>query len=267
MIWRLKTIGNKNWANILSEKFDHPAIVFWRAIELNHLSEALKKYELNCPILDLGCAEGNIAGILFKNKRLIGLDNCWDLIKKNSNHQVYKALVLADGCAFPFKNETVESIFSNCVIEHIPDLNGLLNEISRILNKRGIFIFTVPSHKFADFLSLSIIFDKLRLKNLSKWYKLERNRLLNHFHCYDHNSWRKILNEKGLNLIEYRYYIKKKETFIWDALAIGERILKFIWPLNYLLTKINKSIINRFNLNYDNAPKIGSALLLVAKKG
>ena len=181
------------WLELLKEKFEHPAIVLWRAVELRHIEEFLKKYELPVPILDLGCAEGKIADALFNNNELIGLDNCWELLSQNKNRDIYKALILADGCRMPFKSGAFGSVFSNCVIEHIPDIGSLLGEVSRILKEKSIFIFTVPSNKFADFLFFSKVFNNLGLKRLAQWYGRKRNKQLNHFHCYDHNRWKQIL--------------------------------------------------------------------------
>lgn len=262
----LVKVENKDWLGILLREFDHPAIVLWRAVELRYIEKMLNTNPLKDPMLDLGCAEGKIAAILFNGRKLIGIDNCWELLRHNKKTDVYRALVLADACRMPYRDNTFLSVFSNCVIEHIPDIDCLLDEVRRVLRDKGDFFFTVPSHKFADSLFFSVIFNKLGLKGLSEWYKTKRNRLLHHFHCYDHNRWKNILSQNGFTLINYSYYMTEKATFIWDFLAAAVFILKAVWPLNYLLPKIKKRLAAYLKVYYDADSAVGSGLLLVAQK-
>lgn len=259
--------SEKDWFSIVGSQFEHPAIILWRAVELRHIGEALKECPLREPVLDIGCAEGKISGLLFGDKRLNGLDNCWGLLRQNRKSDIYRTLILADACYLPYKNDAFSSIFSNCVIEHIPDLDRVLSEAARVLKDKGIFLFSVPSDKFRDFLFFAVIFEKLRLKKLSFWYKRKRNLLLNHFHCYDHLRWKEILKAKGLNLLKYDYYMTKEAVFLWDLLAFLALILKFAWPFNCLLPGINKWLIGYFKKYYNKDAGIGGALILVAQKG
>ena len=259
--------ANRNdWLEAVNNEFEHPAIALWRAVELRHIHNALKALPLKEPILDLGCAEGKIAGILFNGQKLIGLDNCWELLSQNHRPQTYKALILADACKMPYKERVFSSVFSNCVIEHIHDLKGVLSETERVLKEQGLLIFTVPSHKFADFLFFSIVFDKIGLKKLSRWYGRKRNQLLNHFHCYDHMQWRQILEESGFNLLSYDYYMSKEATFAWDFLAILVFISRYILPIKKLRAGIN-SLLGRYSVKYYHTDTdIGGGLLIIAKK-
>ncbi|TRZ96077.1 class I SAM-dependent methyltransferase [bacterium] len=256
----------KNWPDILKKDFDHPAIVLWRAIELRAIEQVIGKTFLKEPVLDLGCAEGKIGEVLFKGKRLIGLDNCWELLSQNQKSGTYTGLVLSDACQMPYKNEVFGSIFSNCVIEHIPNIDRVLDEASRVLNTGGTLLFSVPSQKFADFLFFSIIFDNLRLKTFSGWYKKKRNRMLNHYHCYDHKHWKEILEKKGFDLTGYKYYMTRKVTFVWDFLAFLWFGLKFIKPLSSLLPKVSRRLVGSLNKYYLMDSGIGSGLVLMAKK-
>lgn len=261
----MNTTQEKNWLEIVKTRFEHPAIVLWRAVELKHIASILNRYVLDEPVLDLGCAEGNIADILFPGRKIFGLDNCWELLSKNKN-RVYQGLVLADACHMPYKNQTFSSIFSNCVIEHIPDLDTLLNEVARILKESGVFFFTVPSHRFADFLFFSALFENLGLKGLAGWYKLKRNKQLSHFHCYGHERWRSILEGKGLKLVEYRYYMPIEATSFWDYTAAVNFLFRAILPLRVFLPQVNKRFANRLNKYYNMDSQQGSGLLIVARK-
>jgi len=258
---------NKNWLDIVKKEFDHPSIVLWRAVELRQIEGLLNKYTMEKPILDLGCAEGKIASLFFKGKSVVGLDNCWELIKENKKTDTYNAMVMADACVMPYKNKVFGSIFSNCVIEHIPDISKVLKESSRVIRDRGIIIFTVPSHKFGDFLFFSALFNALGFKHLANWYKAKRNKLLNHFHCYDHNRWREILGQNGFRLVEYKYYLPRRATCYWDLMAAIAIIVKHIWPLSCFGRGINNWFSNRLDLYYNMQSQDGSGLLILAEKG
>ena len=64
-------------------EFDHPATVLWRTIELIALNKVMNAIPFRNPVLDLGCAEGKIAEIVFRDRKVIGLDNCWKLLSQN----------------------------------------------------------------------------------------------------------------------------------------------------------------------------------------
>lgn len=257
----------RDWLDIIQDEFEHPAIVLWRAAELKYIEEALNKHNLGNLVLDLGCAEGKIASLLFKRRSLVGLDNTWQLLKQNKKMDSYKALILADGCRMPYKDAVFSGVFSNCVMEHIPDIDGVLSEGSRVLKNSGIFLFTVPSHKFGDYLFFSTIFQKIGLRSFACFYKSMRNKMLNHFHCYDHNKWKNLLEKKGLKLIEWKYYMTKKATFVWDFLAVFIFIVKSLPILKYLMPKTSKSLNNFMRKYYAMNEDTGSGLLLVAQKG
>lgn len=256
----------RDWIAILKKEFDHPAIVLWRAIELRYIEDFFNRHKLSSPVLDLGCAEGKIADVLFKNNKLIGLDNCWELLSQNKKEDIYKALILADGCRMPFKNSVFGGVFSNCVIEHIPDMDSILSEVSRVLREKEIFLFSAPSNKFSDFLFFTQVFNKLRLKRLAQWYGRKRNKQLNHFHCYDHDAWRRLLKEKGLKMLEYRYYMAEKQVSAFDFLSALVVVLRSVWPLCYLIPKLNNWLAGYMRKSYDIDSQTGGALLIAAQK-
>jgi len=255
-----------DWINEVKNEFDHPATVLWRAIELKHIEEVLNRYNLTEPILDLGCAEGKVATLLFKGRGLLGLDNCWDLIRQNQKTATYRALVLADACKMPFKNGSFNCIFSNCVIEHIQDLYALISEVVRVLKSGGLFIFTVPSNKFGQFLFFHVLFKKLGLNSLAGWYSKKRNSQLSHFHCYGHDVWQEKLKGKGLRLIEHVYYMPKKAVMLWDFLAAAFFIVDKIQPFSILEKKFTLRLRSIFEKYMHQDCSLGGGLLIVAAK-
>lgn len=264
----MKENKDKDWIDILKEEFGHPATILWRAVEAAHLEEAIQKFAPRGPILDLGCAEGKIGDVLFKGKQIYGLDNCWELLSQNNRIDTYRQLILADACDMPFKDRTFSCVFSNSVIEHIPDLDALLEGVKSILNDRGLFIFTVPSNKFGEYLFFSALFANLKLNTLAEKYKNLRNKWLNHFHCYGHNTWGQRLQQNNLKMVGYSYYIQRKEAMFWDFLAAT------VFIMNKLkLGKLIKGLKIIFLQHIKRAARMGTAkndsgagLLIIAEK-
>jgi SAM-dependent methyltransferase len=264
----LKEEKGKDWLEVIREQFDHPATILWRAIEVAHFEEAIGKFEPGGLILDLGCAEGKIGGILFNDRRIYGLDNCWELLSQNKRADTYRTLILADACKMPLKDKTFGCVFSNSVIEHIPDLDSLLSAVKNILKDRGLFIFTVPSDKFGEYLFFSAVFSNLRLNSLAEKYINLRNKRLNHFHCYDHNIWKQRLEQNNLKIIGYSYYISKKAAMAWDFLAAIAFIMnklklhKLIEYLNTVSLQHLRRIVRLDSARNDS----GAGLLIIAEK-
>lgn len=235
-------LKNKDWLNEVGREFSHPAVVLWRSIELKTITESIGEGFILTPILDLGCGEGKIAKILFgKGVIDVGLDNEPEIVKTAKQSRVYKKVVLGDARNLPFKGKSFSTVFSNCVIEHIPGKIKVLREVKRVLKKNGIFIFTVPSKMFSEYLFFYNLFEAIGLKWLAKKYSQKRNQLLNHYHCENHQAWKNSLRSVGLTLAYHRYYLSKKTIMGWDFIAAVTLILDKL-----LIGKIFVNVCDRF---------------------
>lgn len=263
-----KDISESDIFKNLEKSFTHPAIVLFRERELREINKYNNSYPLSKDnrILDLGCGEGYIGNMLL-NKIDVGLDISPDEAAKAKDLPSYKNVTVADIKNLPFKNVTFNVIFSNSVIEHIKGIENILNEAARVLKDTGIFIFTVPSHKFSDYLYFSSIFRKtgLSIFGLDKLYIKARNAQLNHFNLFDDAKWQQLLDKSSLKITYKRYYLSYNDIYEWDKMSILLRITKRIPFLHrHLEEKFHKKVISL--LSKEEKLSLGAGLLIVAEK-
>lgn len=214
--------------DILWKNYSHPCIVLFRSIELKALYEQLKEVTLRQPSLDLGCGDGKIAQLIFDEQFTYGVDNGEaDDVEIAIKNKVYKKVLIESAEKMSLPDSSVDFVFSNSVIEHIPGNEAVLSEVARILKKNGDFVFTSPSNLFTDYLYMPSLLKKLGLGFLGNQYCKKRNQMLNHFHIYSHVTWEKKLKKHGLKLVKHAYYIPKPTLYLWDKMAFLIYIARF----------------------------------------
>lgn len=237
----------KNFVSV----YTHPSAILFRAVELRTIHEALEGVNFSHPSLDLGCGDGKIAEIIFDEHFTYGVDNgeAKD-VQEAIDSKRYQQIFLESAEKMSLPNNSVNFVFSNCVIEHIPNNEAVLSETSRILNKGGSFVFTVPSNNFPDYLFLTNKFASWGLGFLSRFYKYRRNKMLNQFHCYSIADWQEKLSKHGFKIVKHKYYMSKNALMFWDKMALQIFFKKILWP-NYE-KKALKKYWNKLNDVADN---------------
>lgn len=107
-------------------------------------------------ILDQGCGVGQYALTCYKYgyESAVGVDFSKKLIKeakKNSKKLGYQIkFIVGDIRKMPFEKNTFDIIISGGIIEHVPESEKTISEISRVLKKEGYLLIHVP-HKISIF--------------------------------------------------------------------------------------------------------------------
>ncbi len=186
----------------LKDMAPHRAIL--RAVECRFMGQVV----FQRPVLDIGCGDGHFASIAYGDLPIdVGIDvMARDLPEAARRHGTYRRVMFASATSLPFADASFGTVISNCVIEHIPDNDAVLREISRVLRPGGTFATTLPSEHFAEYLLGTSVLQALHLRRLSREYGEFFNRISNHFHLYDPQEWRARLHRVGLTVQEQRYY-------------------------------------------------------------
>ncbi len=156
--------------------------------------------QLDEPILDLGCGDGNFASTTFGKQLTVGVDPWFHPLRESGGKQVYRLPVCATGDRLPFPNDYFSSIISNSVLEHIEGIQPVLDEIGRVIKPQGNFVFCVPNSQFSMNLSVARFFSRARLRNVSEKYQSIFNKISRHKHCDPPAVWKSRLSQAGFGL-------------------------------------------------------------------
>lgn len=161
------------------------------------------------PILDLGCGDGHFAQACPPHPPFVGIDPWWGPLVEAHGRTAYSFVAQASGAAMPFQSEYFNTVVSNSVLEHIPDLDPVMAEVARVLQPGGRFVFCVPSDYFLAFLSISRGLRRVGLRSLAQSYEAFFNRISRHHHCDDPVTWQGRLDAAGLKLARHWYYFSQ----------------------------------------------------------
>lgn len=171
------------------------------------------------PILDIGCGDGNFAQLALPGRRITaGIDPWWRPLNKAVKAGNYELPIQALGDNLPFPDNYFASGFSNSVLEHIPDIQPVLNEIGRVLQPGAPFLITTISHYFTEFLGGGEFFDRLGLNRMAARYRDFFNRIARHAHTDSPETWANRLAEAGFTIERWQYYFSREAL---HALEIG----------------------------------------------
>lgn len=102
-------------------------------LKISNIKELIPKNGLG---IDIGSGDGVVNEFIQTN--FISLDLSHELLKLNSN----KNKIVGSAMNLPFEKESFDFALSFTVFQDLPDPIKAIDEVKRILKKRGIFILT-----------------------------------------------------------------------------------------------------------------------------
>jgi ubiquinone/menaquinone biosynthesis C-methylase UbiE len=204
------------------------AMAFWRSLECHRFS----KEKLDHPVLDVGCGDGFLARVAFGQQLEAGIDLDKGEVGRAIASKSYKKTICASATEIPFKDKSFKTVISNCVLEHIPDIDGALSEIHRVLKPKGRLMITVPSECFSNNSYFRGLLEKLGLSKLGKVYIDSLNKTFKHYHVDDAETWKKRLKKAGLKMEKVDYIVPLNTFHVyerWMILAFPSKIWKALF--------------------------------------
>ena len=192
-----------------------PATAFWRGIEIDVLAQADIPDGLG---LDLGCGDGILTDILFRQMRrkprLVGIDPDPLETSAAGKYDFYERIHTVGGDKIPEPDGTFDYVISNSVLEHIPDLEPVIQEVSRVLKPDGRFYFTVPCPRFHDNLAGSILPWGKRTS-----YLAQLDERLAHFNYLTGEDWQSLCTRHAMKVDFVTGYLGQSATRRWETLS------------------------------------------------
>ncbi|MCC6607721.1 MAG: glycosyltransferase family 39 protein [Anaerolineae bacterium] len=224
------------------------------------------------PTLDVGCGDGHFSQMVFNRTLDAGIDPWWNPLKKAQHSGMYDLALQAMGDRLPFADDHFASAFSNSVLEHIPDIQPVLNETSRVLQMNGRFLITMPSHNFTHYLGGAEFLQRLGLDGLAESYQRFFNQISRHAHTDSVEVWAERLAQAGFGIERWQYYFSKEalHALEWGHVqGLPSAIMHALtghWivaPWRSSLRRVEQWLRPFYNEPF---PEDGTYLLIVARK-
>jgi len=186
--------------------------------------------ELPSPALDLGCGDGHFASLAFPRRLEVGLDPWPGPLREARARDVYIETVESEASSIPYPDGYFSSAVSNSVLEHIPELEPVLAELSRVLKPGAPFVFCVPNQRFLPTLSIARALDRLHINSLARLYRRFFDRISRHQHCDDHSTWQQRLAAHGFEVLtSWDYFSPRAQAVLEWGHYFGLPSLVFHW--------------------------------------
>jgi SAM-dependent methyltransferase len=244
----------------------HRALI--RVLENRHFAEL----SLEHPVLDIGCGDGHYAAVAFPDGIDVGIDVTEEIVAEARRNGPYVRVEAASGTELPYPDAAFRTVVSNCVIEHIPDIEAVVREVSRVLTPGGRFIFSVPNDGFTDMLFTVRALKRIGLGGLAATYGRWWNRHAVHFHLDAPETWRERLARYGLIVDRQTPYMSLAATRTFELshyYAIPSIIWhKFTGRWSLRPGAVQSSPAYRWLKPYaeETTPSVGSCTFFVARK-
>lgn len=171
------------------------------------------------PVLDIGCGDGIFAKVVFGEKIDTGIDPDPRELVRARALDAYDELIQCKGEAIDKSSGSYNTIFSNSVLEHIPEIEPVFHEAHRLLAAGGKFYVTVPSHHFDEYSVLNQALCAVGLRGLAGRYRSFFNKFWRHYHCYTPEGWAALARRTGFAVSEVHSYGTKSICLLNDFLA------------------------------------------------
>lgn len=232
--------------------------------------ELFSHYVYERPMLDVGCGEGIFVNALFDVPIDAGIDVEQRNVEKARQLNSYKEVYCAPAEKLPFNDSHFKTVISNCVLEHVQDIDKALCEIHRVLVPGGRAYLSVATPLFSEAMSATdIIFNKFGIK-IKAGIKL-MDYLFRHNRTLYLNEWKKKIVRAGFIIREIHPYLSAQLLNLMGFFLVFS-VDSFIWKKTInrwsLFPQLNrpKAVMNFVRRCYDKESKENGCIFFVVSK-
>lgn len=180
---------------------------------------AVRKYDLEQPMLDIGCGDGLFARLAYPGKQQIwGIDINPTEIRRAQATSAYSTLVCGSITDVHLPEGFFRSAVANCSLEHVPALDEALLNIRRALAPGARFISIVPTPTWTKLLAVPEALRAAGLPTLARAYGEGLDRVFKHIHLYDADEWTRRLANAGFDVISVETLTSRRSSWMFDVL-------------------------------------------------
>lgn len=168
------------------------------------------------PVLDVGVGDGHFAAAALGRGLDVGIDVDRATLPEAKRRGIYHHLLDASAMQMPFASGAFATVISNCVIEHVPDLNATLSEMYRVLHPGGTLLLTVPTDQLERNLPVPNVMRSVGLLGPAERYTAWFRKVQVHFHLLSRQDWVAVLQRAGFEVTQTRGYMSARATRFFE---------------------------------------------------
>jgi len=208
-------------------------------------------------IIDIGCGPGNSTMLLaskWPESKILGLDNSSIMIDQAKQDYPNQEWILADAFSYEF-DDKFDIIFSNAVIQWIPNHEQLIKKFYIMLSNEGVLAVQVPL--FWE-MRLGILIDKVALDPRWSVFTGDVSQIFTiHDHSFYYNQLSKHFKSIEMWQTDYVHIMDSQESILDMIRSTGLK--------PYLMRISNEEIKKKFELEVLKKIKIAYPLQEDAK--
>jgi ubiquinone/menaquinone biosynthesis C-methylase UbiE len=224
-------LSNENLPESYFEHLLFPVSNFWSSYFEDKLN--LLKPVNRGVMLDVCCGTGTLCLNVMPKlgfKKCIAIDNsevAIELLRERVKSDQNIEVVKQDITKTSFESNSIDAVYGNSFLHHIPDNYRFLSEVFRVLNKQGVMVLTGEPTIGAPFLENSFMMTIIKvlvfLRLKKKWTFLHETPVTDIW-LYEEDSLRKMLTEIGFTDITIQSFGFLVPLLNWPTALVLQKL-------------------------------------------
>jgi len=249
-----------------------PSLSLWRTWE----HAAYQGYLLPEPVLDVGCGDGRWFQFVWPQiEAVYGLDIAPGVAETARLSGVYREVYVSPADRVSVEANSFASVFANCSLEHMDNLDAVLNNIYRFLRVGGVFLFSVVTDKFLEWATLPLLAGLMGYGEVAD--QIQANFLSCHHlvSALSVEEWCNALEEAGFEVLEYTAIVPEMTSrlflfldTLWHLKTETGEVGDLLYPYLQTLPNFPAAFggILEHILQMETDLSVGSGAVLLARK-